>query len=164
MNFRVAGLPEVQRRIENGLRSTWLWIQKQSAVLPLALLLLVTLAATRGITRGEFSLNIDETWHAVTGLYFADFLRDLPLSHPIEYTFRYYAQYPGLGLLHWPPLFHFVEGIMFLLLGPSVVVARLTILLFSLLGFYFWFRLVAELEDSWTAAVCTWCSPCTLRS
>jgi hypothetical protein len=131
------------------------WAQRQSTILLLAALLWTTLVVTHGITKGEFCYINDEGLHAVTGLYFADFLHDLPLTHPIEYTLRYEAQYPALGLLRWPPFFHFVEGVMFLLLGRSVVVARLAILMFALFGFYFWFKLVTELQDPWTAAVST---------
>jgi hypothetical protein len=131
------------------------WIRRRSTILLLASLLWTTLVATRGITKGEFSFINDEALHAVTGLYFADFLHDLPLRHPLEYTFRFEAQYPALGLLHWPPVFHFAEGVMFLLLGREVVVARLTILIFALFGFYFWFKLVNELQDAWTAAAST---------
>ncbi len=120
-----------------------------------AVLLLVTVVAVRGINTGEFHLNIDEAHHAFTGVYFADFLSDLPLTHPVKYTYQYYAHYPALGLIHWPPFFHFVEGMVFLVLGPSVVAARLTVLLFTLFGLYFWFKLVSELRDEWTAAVST---------
>jgi hypothetical protein len=130
------------------------WAQRRFTLLLLAALLWTTLVVTHGITKGEFCY-IDESLHAVTGLFIADFLHDLPLTHPIAYTFRYEAQYPALGLFHWPPLFHFVAGVMFLLLGRSVVVARLAILMFALFGVYFWFKLVTELQDPWTAAVST---------
>jgi 4-amino-4-deoxy-L-arabinose transferase-like glycosyltransferase len=103
----------------------------------------------------EFGLSEDESRHAVTGLYFADFLSDLPLSNPVGYTYRYYAQYPALGLIHWPPFFHFTEGVMFLLAGRSADTARLTTLLFASVGLFFWFRLVKELTNVWAAAICT---------
>ena len=131
------------------------WAQRESTILLFAALVWVTLVVTRGITKGEFNYITDETLHAVTGLYFADFLHDLPLTHAVQYTFRYEVQYPALGLLHWPPFFHFVEGVMFLVAGRSVVVARLTILMFALFGFYFWFKLVTELDSPWTAAAST---------
>jgi hypothetical protein len=127
----------------------------RATVLLVVVLLVITIIVCRGITKGEFHFWVDEAAHGVTGLYFADFLRDLPLRHPVEYTYRYYAQYPALGLIHWPPFFHFVEGIVFLIFGPSAATARLTVLLFALVGFYFWFRLVQRLEDEWTAAAST---------
>jgi 4-amino-4-deoxy-L-arabinose transferase-like glycosyltransferase len=42
-----------------------------------------------------------------------------------------------------------------MLLGPSIVVARLGILIFTLTGGYFWFRLVDECSNKWTATVFT---------
>jgi hypothetical protein len=129
------------------------WAQRRSTILLLAVLAWTTLMVAHGISKGEFCYINDESLHAVTGLFFADFLHDLPLTHPIQYTFRFEAQYPALGLLRWPPFFHLVEGAMFLLLGRTVVVARLAILLFALFGCYFWFKLVSRLQDPWSAAL-----------
>lgn len=133
------------------------WVQSArfTPVLMGAVLLFATSLILHGISRGEFNINIDEAIDATTGLYFADFYRDLPLRHPVQYTYEYYAQYPALGLFHWPPLFHAVEGGMFLLFGSSVVVARITVLLFTLFGLFFWFRLVNEIDNQWTAAIST---------
>jgi hypothetical protein len=118
-------------------------------------LALVTAVLLHGIQKGEFSENVDETVHAATGLYVASFLHDLPLRHPIQYTYRYYAQYPSLGVVMYPPALYIAEGIAFLVLGPSVVTARLTIILLALVGLYCWFKLVSELEDDYTAAIST---------
>jgi hypothetical protein len=107
------------------------------------------------IRLGEFDFNVDEAQHAVTGLFIADALHDMPLRHPVEYAYRYYAQYPAIAIVHWPPLFYLCEGLSFLLLGPGVVAARGTVLLFALLLCYQWFRLVEELQDATTAAVAT---------
>jgi Dolichyl-phosphate-mannose-protein mannosyltransferase len=130
--------------------------QHRSTALLIGVLLLATIVITRGIGKGEFNYNVDETQHAVTGLYVADFLRDLPVSHPVQYTYRYYAQYPALaGIIHWPPLFYVFEGMVFRTFGPSVIAARSAILLCALFGLYFWFRLVKELQNEWTAALST---------
>ncbi|MGH9790272.1 MAG: ArnT family glycosyltransferase [Candidatus Acidiferrales bacterium] len=118
-------------------------------------LAVIALVISREAERGEFNMHSDEAQHAMTGLFFADFLRDLPLSDPIEYAFRYYAQYPSLGLIHWPPIYHLSEGVMFLLLGPSAVAARLTTLTFTLIGCAYWFRLVRWLTGETAAAVAT---------
>jgi len=130
------------------------WNRLQVALL-LVVLGLVGVVVLRGVSVGEFHFNVDEAQQSVTGLFFADFLRDLPLSNPVGYAYQYYAQYPALGLVHWPPFFHFSEGVMFLLLGPSVVAARLTVLIFALIGLFFWYRLVCELQNEWAAAVST---------
>jgi hypothetical protein len=124
-------------------------------VVLVAVLLIVTIIVTHNISRGEFDYNVDESQHAATGLYVASIVKDAP-AHPVAYTYRYYAQYPALsGVIHWPPLFYTCEGAMFLLLGPTVVAARLTVLLFVLVGCLFWFLLVAELLNEWAAALST---------
>ncbi len=116
---------------------------------------LAALAIGRGIGTGEFAINHDEAFQACTGLYFASFIHDLPLRHPIAYTYLYYAHYPALQLVTYPPVFYVAEGLGFLILGPSVITARITVLLFALLGLYFWFRLVVELQDEVTAGITT---------
>src|SRR5208282_6513547 len=103
----------------------------------------------------EFSINVDESFHACTGLFVASFLHDLPLRHPVAYSYLYYAHYPAVNLIAYPPVFYIAEGIMFLLFEPSVVTARLTVLLFAVVGLCFWFRLVAELQNEITAAITT---------
>jgi hypothetical protein len=131
------------------------WDRRSTGLL-LCVLVIAIMAIVRGIRVGEFSYNVDETQHAVTGLYVADLVRDHPFAHPVAYTYRYYAQYPALsGVIHWPPLFYGFEGLFFLILGPTVVAARLTILFFALLGLVFWFLLVRELLDDWAAAFST---------
>lgn len=131
------------------------WTPKCTALIIIVLAGLSVVVAHR-IYVGEFSYNVDETQHAVTGLFAADLMRDRPFAHPVQYTYEYYAQYPALsGVIHWPPLFYVVEGVFFLIFGPTVVAARLAILFFSLVGLTFWFRLVRDLLDDFTAALAT---------
>jgi len=119
-------------------------------------LLLVSLVVLRGVHRGEFDYNVDESQHAATGLYFADLVKDLPVHHPVDYTYLYYAQYPALsGIIHWPPFFYLCEGLLLAVFGPSVVTARIAILLFAWVASIAWFRWVARLHNPWTAAVST---------
>lgn len=109
---------------------------------------LVCVIVCRDIRTGEFDYNVDEAQHAVTGLFVADALHDLPLRHPVQYAYRYYAQYPAVAIVHWPPLFYLFEGISFRLFGFSVVSARLAVIFFGVLLLYQWFLLVEELQDS----------------
>ena len=103
----------------------------------------------RGIRSGELSYNgQDEAQHGASGIFYASFLSDLPLRHPVEYAYHYYAQYPALsGVIHWPPLFYTFEGLIFLLLGPSVAAARFAILLFALVALFCWVNLMRVLEN-----------------
>ena len=134
-------------------QETGRWDRRSTGLL-LCVLVIAMVAILRGIRVGEFSYNVDEAQHAVTGLYAASLLHDHP-AHPIQYTYQFYAQYPAISVIHWPPLFYAFEGLSFLLLGPNVVAARLTILLFTLLALVAWFDLVRELQDEWTAALST---------
>jgi hypothetical protein len=139
--------PEAQPPARSGTLRRWLLL--------LAAIALVCVMACRGIQTGEFDYYTDEAQHAVTGLFVADALQDLPLRHPVQYAYRYYAQYPAVAILHWPPLFYLFEGVSFLLFGPSVVSARLTIIFFTVVLLYQWFLLVEEQQDSYTAGVST---------
>ena len=97
-----------------------------------------------GITKGEFFFFGDEMRHAMTGVFFRDLLVDRPWSDPVRYAYEYYAKYPALGLLYWPPLFHFVEGLVFLVFGLTFLASRLSILAFALVGVFFWYKIAAR--------------------
>ena len=108
-------------------------------------LLVVGLIISIGITHGEFFYFGDEMRHAMTGVFFRDAMVDRPWSNPAQYAYEYYAKYPSLGLVYWPPLFHIVEGLFFLVFGISALSSRLTMLAYALVGVYFWYK-IAERE------------------
>jgi len=105
------------------------------------LIIIVGLLLSRGITKGEPFYNTDETRHIMNGVFMRDLLVDRPLAHPLTYAYEYYAKYPAISIPHWPPLFYFVEALLFLIFGISVWASRLAILGFALLGAYFWYRI-----------------------
>lgn len=122
--------------------------------LPLFLVLVLSsIFIFRYTGTGEFSYNSDETEHVNTGLYFASLLRDLPLRHPVQYTYSYYGHYPDLGLIHWPPLFYMVEGLTFRIAGASVLSAHIVVALFALLALGLWFHFLAELHGQLVATL-----------
>jgi hypothetical protein len=128
---------------------------KSSLTMALALLV-VAIAVSRHLGRGEFNFNVDESQHATTGQFVASLIRDHPFQHPVEYTYLYYAHYPALsGVLHWPPFFYLSEGLAFLVFGASVVTARIAILAFAMLGLAFWFRLIERLHSIQVALAAT---------
>ncbi len=99
------------------------------------LALAVILVALPSLTSTRID-DIDSAHHIMDGVFFRDFITDLPRSvqDPIAYTLAYYRQYPALGFVFWPPLFPFVEGLFFLAAGSvDLRVARICILAFSLL-------------------------------
>ena len=72
----------------------------------------------------------DAPRHAVNGLFWWDFLKALP-RHPTEYAISYYARYPVIAPVTYPPLFYVLEGLAFAVFGPSPYAARFVVLLFA---------------------------------
>jgi hypothetical protein len=105
------------------------------------ILLLLAAFISLHITRGEFHFAGDEMRHAMTGAFFRDALVDHPFHAPFRYARQYFAKYPALGTPHWPPLFHLVEGVFFLVFGFSVWASRLCVLCYALMGVYFSYRI-----------------------
>lgn len=102
---------------------------------------------------GDPYYNNDESRHLLTGAFWCDFFTELPFDDPVGFAKRYYAQYPNLGLLVSPPLFHVLEGGVFRLFGVSMSSAKLLMSAFCavfLIGWWFWVRAWAG------AAVATW--------
>jgi len=114
-------------------------------------MLVTALVASQGISRGEFFFHTDEMYHAMNGLFVRDFLVDLPLRHPVQYAYEYYAKYPAVALPHWPPLFYLVEGIAFLVCGISNWASRLVVVAFAMLAIYFWYRIALPLGPRYRA-------------
>lgn len=117
------------------------------------LLLALTLVYLAAYQRGEPFYNNDETRHVMTGVYFKDLLSDLPWTNAREYTVNYYLQYPALGLLVWPPLFYFLEGLLMSLFGTSLVVPKALVFLFAVMACVYLFRLVSSTHDRTHAAL-----------
>src|ERR1700686_1195037 len=81
------------------LTSAFNWVWRS----PLALILVLGLLLSRGITKGEPFYNNDETRHTMNGVFLRDVLVDRPLAHPLTYAYEYYAKYPAIAVPHWPP-------------------------------------------------------------
>jgi Dolichyl-phosphate-mannose-protein mannosyltransferase len=99
--------------------------------------------------------NNDESRHVMTGVFFRDLYRDLPLSHPRDYALEYYCQYPALGIIVWPPFFYAVEGLFMLVLGPSFLTARLAVGVFAVVACIYLFFLVRRTHPTFNAALAT---------
>lgn len=83
----------------------------------------------------------DSNRHVMTSIFFRDMLTDMPTNDPKAYARDYYEQYPALGLLVWPPLFHGITGLAMLIFGTSAWVARSVTLASGLLATACLFRL-----------------------
>lgn len=96
----------------------------------------------------------DAARHAMDGVFVRDFVRDLPASLRVyQYATEYYARYPCLGLVHYPPVFPVVEAAVFAVLGVSTAAARVTVALFGALGAVFGYRVARRFFGQWGAAV-----------
>jgi hypothetical protein len=76
----------------------------------------------------------DAPSHALNGVFYKDMIEEGGGLHPRSYAERYYVQYPSLTIGIYPPVFYTIEGVLFRLFGVSPLVAKFTILLFTLLG------------------------------
>jgi hypothetical protein len=93
------------------------------------------------ITVGDFWYT-DASRHAMDGVFYSDFIREMPVTNPYGYAVRYFAKYPALGLIHYPPLFGVVEAGFYLILGISPITARLTVVFFALIAVLMWYQLI----------------------
>jgi hypothetical protein len=85
--------------------------------------------------------------YLMNGVYFFDLLRDLPITHFLGYTYRYFARYPALSLGHHPLLPGVAEVPFYAVFGISVFSGRLAIICFMLVAVIVWFRLIERIYD-----------------
>ena len=95
------------------------------AILLTALIALLFLGAP---SHGEFAWS-DAPRHALNGVFVKDFVTAMPWQDPAGFAYRYYAQYPALTILFYPPLFYVVSAPFYALFGFSHPVALLVICL-----------------------------------
>ena len=94
----------------------------------------------------------DSPRHAANGFFWYDLLTTLP-AHPIDFALRYYARYPIINPLAYPPLFYVFEGLAFRVFGPSPEVAKTLVLAFGALAAIYtmlWCRRWISAEAGWT--------------
>lgn len=121
--------------------------RSKNSLVFLCLMLTLGAAYALGYRASEPFFNNDETRHVMTGVYFRDLLRDLPLGHLRDYTIDYYLQYPALGLLVWPPFFYLLEGLAMCAFGTSPAVPKALVGLFAVAACAYLFRLVCRTHD-----------------
>ena len=120
------------------------------AAVPIFVLVVLQLATY------EFSEPIffgDENRHVMTSIFFRDLLADRPLTGLRGYAENYYVQYPALGLLIWPPLFHALTGAVMLVAGTSSLVATWMVGLSAVIAGVYLFRLTARTHDAAAASL-----------
>ena len=81
----------------------WRFELRRASAALLLLLALLAVPLLRGVGKRELHLNVDETRHAMNGVFLHDFLRDFSPSWPLQYAYECYGKYPALSIGHWPP-------------------------------------------------------------
>lgn len=96
-------------------------------------------------TGGDFYWS-DAPRHALNGVFVKDFLAAAPWDDPLGFAYRYYAQYPALTILFYPPLFYVTSAPFYAIMGVSQSTALFVIMFYYIafaLGawrlFSFWF-------------------------
>ncbi len=96
------------------------------ALAALLILLVLGLLFRFAPSEGNFYWS-DAPRHALNGVFIKDLLAAAPFSAPQEYALRYYAQYPALTILFYPPLFYVLSAPFYALFGVSHATALLAV-------------------------------------
>ncbi len=97
----------------------------------------------------------DSPRHATNGLFWWDYLASFSVN-PVEFALRYYARYPVINPIGYPPVFYLLEGAAFSLVDVSPFVAKGLVLAFALLaGLYLtaWLRRWVAEQAGWGGAL-----------
>lgn len=97
--------------------------KRADIVWPLVLAAIVLLLFVTGAPTNDAFSWPDAPRHALNGAFLLDFVRDHPLRDPTGYAYNYYAQYPALTILFYPPLFYVLLAIFYALFGVSQTAA-----------------------------------------
>ena len=111
---------------------------------------------------GGLHLGNDGLWyqgdaprHATNCLFWWDYLASFSV-HPVEFALRYYARYPSINPIGYPPVFYLLEGAAFSLVDVSPFVAKGLVLAFALgAGLYLtaWLRRWVAEQAGWGGAL-----------
>jgi 4-amino-4-deoxy-L-arabinose transferase-like glycosyltransferase len=117
------------------------------AAISLAILAIATiLVFLTAPANGEFWWS-ESPRNALNGAFVLDFVRELPLDHPVRWAKNYYLKYPALTILFYPPLLHIVLAMFYAVLGVSHQSALICICAFLFMlaaGVYAWLRRVTS--------------------
>jgi hypothetical protein len=116
-------------------RDPWLW---PAAVCILLVLLGVQYAG--GAYTAEFSGHPDEAGQFVSALMVYDYLCALPRD-VVDWAGQYYLHYPKVAIGRWPPGYHLVCALWWLLAGPSRTTALMLQWLTGSLALILFYRL-----------------------
>lgn len=69
----------------------------------------------------------DSPRHALNGVFVLDLIKAMPFDDPAGYAYSYYAQYPALTILFYPPLFYAISAPFYAVFGVSHETALLVV-------------------------------------
>jgi hypothetical protein len=97
----------------------------------------------------------DAPRHAANSLFWKEFLLSGSLD-PKDFALRYYARYPVISPVNYPPLFYILAGALFAASYPSPYAAKVLVLLFALFAAFYmlaWLRRWIDARTGWAAAL-----------
>lgn len=100
---------------------------------------------------GDFGWN-ESARNALSGAFVRDFILELPFDAPVRWAEDYYAKYPALVILFYPPLLHGMLGITYALLDVSHLSAVLVIFAFYTALIFGTYALARRFFDPMAAA------------
>ncbi|WP_423823473.1 glycosyltransferase family 39 protein [Salinisphaera sp. SPP-AMP-43] len=126
------------------------------ALVGLGLVMVVIVIFSQARYGYEFFYS-DAPRHALNGAFILDLVKAFPIHQPVQWAYNYYAQYPALTILFYPPLYPAVLAVAYALFGISQASAVIVNALFYLalvVGVYrLASRYVAQLPALATAVV-----------
>lgn len=123
-------------------------------LVPLLLALLVGLLYLGAPSGNTFSWS-DAPRHALNGVFVKDLVATAPFHDPAGYAYAYYAKYPALTILFYPPLFYFISAPFYALFGVSEHTALLVIGLHYVAFAWGSYRLFCFWLGQWQALTAT---------
>lgn len=97
----------------------------------------------------------DAPRHAANGLFWQSYLGDFTFEAR-DYAISYYARYPAINPVKYPPFFYLVEAGAFAIFGPSGLLAKWLVLVFALIAtlyLFAWLRRWVSPKVGWLAAL-----------
>ena len=104
--------------------AAWLGPDMQALVLLVACTAILFWTAP---SNGEFFWS-DAPRHALNGVFVKDLVAAHPFADPAGFAYAYYAQYPALTILFYPPLFYLLSAPFYAVFGVSHATALLAVM------------------------------------
>jgi len=100
--------------------------RSHDVLMPVLLALAVALLFIGAPMNGAFDWS-DSPRHALNGVFIKDLFVAMPLHDPSGFAYAYYAKYPALTILFYPPLFYLLSAPFYALFGVSQETALLVV-------------------------------------